>query len=96
MNERAVVFVHGRDFKPEADELLKIDVAAVSAGIERDCPEMLVAFYSAAKGLAYYGDISNAWLRGQELTVHGWIYGIGDGLLRDLGKCVTCLEELPL
>lgn len=60
-----MIFVHGRDFKPGADELLKIDVAAVSAGIERDCPEMLVAFYSAVKRLAYYGDISNAWLRGQ-------------------------------
>src|SRR5256714_8761306 len=26
----------------------------------------------------------NAWQRGQELAVHGWIYGIGDGLLKDL------------
>jgi carbonic anhydrase len=28
-----------------------------------------------------------AWERGQELTLHGWIYGINDGLLHDLGKC---------
>ena len=27
----------------------------------------------------------DAWQRGQALTVHGWIYGIQDGLLRDLG-----------
>jgi carbonic anhydrase len=26
----------------------------------------------------------DAWERGQELAVHGWIYGIHDGLLRDL------------
>ncbi len=26
----------------------------------------------------------DAWERGQELTVHGWIYGLQDGLLRDL------------
>ena len=26
----------------------------------------------------------DAWDRGQELTVHGWIYGLHDGLLRDL------------
>lgn len=65
MNERALIFVHGRDFKPAAEELLKLDVAAVSAGLERDCPEMLVAFHSAAKRLAYYGDITNAWLREQ-------------------------------
>ena len=28
--------------------------------------------------------VQNAWNRGQELTIHGWIYGISDGLLRDL------------
>jgi len=28
--------------------------------------------------------VRDAWERGQELTVHGWIYGLGDGLLRDL------------
>jgi carbonic anhydrase len=29
--------------------------------------------------------VQNAWQRGQELAVHGWIYGLQDGLLRDLG-----------
>jgi carbonic anhydrase len=29
--------------------------------------------------------VQNAWERGQELVVHGWIYGLEDGLLRDLG-----------
>jgi len=28
--------------------------------------------------------VQNAWNRGQELAIHGWIYGITDGLLRDL------------
>ena len=28
--------------------------------------------------------VIDAWARGQPLTVHGWIYGIHDGLLRDL------------
>jgi carbonic anhydrase len=28
--------------------------------------------------------VGDAWARGQALTVHGWIYGIHDGLLRDL------------
>jgi hypothetical protein len=61
--ERTIIFVHGRDFKPAADELLDISIDAVSAGLERDCPEMLMEFHSAGKRLAYYGDISNAWLR---------------------------------
>ena len=29
--------------------------------------------------------VEDAWARGQELTVHGLIYGLQDGLLRDLG-----------
>lgn len=32
--------------------------------------------------------VREAWERGQTLTVHGWIYGLHDGLLRDLGLCV--------
>lgn len=35
----------------------------------------------------------DAWERGQELAVHGWIYGLQDGLLRDLGVTVTRAEE---
>ena len=31
----------------------------------------------------------DAWERGQELTVHGWIYGIEDGLLRDLNVTIV-------
>ena len=37
----------------------------------------------------------DAWERGQELTVHGWIYGLQDGLLRDLNTSVTTTSEAP-
>jgi carbonic anhydrase len=33
--------------------------------------------------------VQSAWQRGQELGVHGWIYGLQDGLLRDLGCSLT-------
>ena len=36
----------------------------------------------------------DAWERGQELSVHGWIYGLADGLLRDLNITVAHLSEL--
>ncbi len=36
-----------------------------------------------------------AWERGQTLSVHGWIYGLKDGLLRDLNTTVTTLAEAP-
>jgi carbonic anhydrase len=35
----------------------------------------------------------DAWERGQELSVHGWIYGLRDGLLRDLKVTVTGFQE---
>ncbi|MDB5815343.1 MAG: carbonate dehydratase [Rhodocyclales bacterium] len=33
--------------------------------------------------------LRDAWTRGQELTVHGWIYGVADGLLSDLHVSVS-------
>jgi carbonic anhydrase len=32
--------------------------------------------------------VLDAWERGQRLTVHGWVYGLHDGLIRDLGVSV--------
>ncbi len=29
--------------------------------------------------------VQEAWNRGQDLTIHGWIFGLTDGLVRDLG-----------
>ncbi len=37
--------------------------------------------------------VRDAWSRGQELTVHGLIYGLDDGHLRDLDTTVTAFEE---
>lgn len=40
--------------------------------------------------------VQDAWERGQQLTIHSWIYGLKDGLLRDLGLTVGSAEELAL
>ena len=39
--------------------------------------------------------VRDAWDRGQELAVHGWVYGLKDGLVRDLGITVTSPGEVP-
>ena len=38
--------------------------------------------------------VQEAWDQGQEITVHGWIYGINDGLLRDLNVSVSSVAEM--
>ena len=38
--------------------------------------------------------VQDAWQRGQPLTVHGWIYGLKNGLIRDLGMNVSRPDDL--
>lgn len=38
--------------------------------------------------------VQSAWQRGQELAIHGWIYSLEDGLLRDLGISIDNAEGL--
>lgn len=38
--------------------------------------------------------VQNAWKRGQELTIHGWIYSIQDGILRKLTRPIDGIEQV--
>ena len=38
--------------------------------------------------------VGDAWDRGQRLSVHGWVYGLADGLVRDLLTTVTGRDEV--
>jgi len=40
--------------------------------------------------------IQDAWKRGQKIAIHGWIYDLADGLLKDLSVCVTSNQELDV
>ena len=37
--------------------------------------------------------VQDAWHRNQELVIHGWVYGLHNGLLQDLHMTVTSAEE---
>ncbi|UXI66988.1 carbonate dehydratase [Tahibacter amnicola] len=39
--------------------------------------------------------VEDAWARGQQLSVHGWIYGLLDGRITDLGITVAARDEVP-
>ncbi len=38
--------------------------------------------------------VQDAWSRGQDITVHGWVYGLDDGLIHDLGFSVNSNDAL--
>jgi len=38
--------------------------------------------------------VQGAWRRGQPLAIHGWVYGLEDGLLKDLNLTITSPDEL--
>ncbi len=44
--------------------------------------------------LSHSTTIQNAWKNGQELSIHGWIYSIKNGVLKDLNVCTTGLNEI--
>lgn len=38
--------------------------------------------------------VQKAWKCRQDLTIHGWVYGIEDGILKDLNVCISSLKEI--
>jgi hypothetical protein len=59
---RTLLFVHSRFFKPPADEFMDMSMAALTAAMERDYPEVIDLFHGMHKRIAYYADISNEFL----------------------------------
>jgi carbonic anhydrase len=38
--------------------------------------------------------VQNAWMRDQPLHIHGWVYDVKTGLLKDLDVNFTCTKDL--
>ena len=81
---------HVRDVR--AKHLLKIDTLPPEARHDRLC-ELNVLEQVANVCQTYV--VQDAWQRGQPLTIHGWIYGLKDGLMRDLDITVNAADQLP-
>lgn len=47
-----------------------------------------------ARNVCYSTVVQEAWEKGQSLAVHGWIYSVGDGLLRDLDVTISEPTEI--
>lgn len=44
--------------------------------------------------LAKTSIVQTAWKNGQELSLHGWVYGLNDGYVTDLGVNFSCDKDL--
>ncbi|MBW2542939.1 MAG: hypothetical protein JRF15_12700 [Deltaproteobacteria bacterium] len=61
---RRIIMVHGRGFKPDRESLEQLWVEAIGCGLERDRGAAARAeFESCARAFAYFGDVSNEYLR---------------------------------
>lgn len=60
---KAILFIHGRSFKPSKTALRKLWFDTLLWGLERDRPAQVKRFKAAKKEFVYYGDISNKFLR---------------------------------
>ena len=39
--------------------------------------------------------VQDAWAKGQQVQVHGWVYGLNSGLIKDLHMTVSCSDDVP-
>lgn len=72
---------HLRDIYRKYESEL-IDISSKQELLNRLCELNVI---EQVKNVSQSTIVQDAWNRGQTLWVHGWIYGVTDGLLKDLG-----------
>jgi carbonic anhydrase len=80
---------HVRDVRDKHGKYLgKVSgVAATNRLVELNVAEQVI-------NIAQTTVVRDAWERGQAITIHSWVYGVHDGLLRDLGITVSSHDEI--
>ena len=81
---------HIRDVRRKHEAALQA-VSDESARVDRLCELNVV---EQVNNVCYTSVIQEAWERGQDIAVHGWIYRIEDGLLHDLDVTISNPDEV--
>lgn len=68
-----------------------VDRAGKSAAADRLCELNVI---EQALHVCETTIVQDAWARGRSLTIHGWLYSLRDGLLRDTGFCADSLQSV--
>jgi carbonic anhydrase len=74
-----------REHRSELD-----DIVEIRARLDRLCELNVMR---QVRNVASDVFVLDAWARGQKLAVHGWVYSIADGLIKDLNVTVSRPEE---
>jgi carbonic anhydrase len=80
---------HVQDVRERHASLLK-DLHGAEARVDRVCELNVI---DQVRHVCETTVVQDAWAREQPLTVHGWIYGLSDGRLRDLRFTASCLAS---
>jgi carbonic anhydrase len=81
---------HVQDVRNKYPDILSV-LAEANAQVDRLCELNVI---EQVVNVCETSILRDAWERGQDVSVHGWIYGIADGMLRDLGMTVSELAEV--
>ena len=82
---------HVQDVRDKHAGLLAAAAGGDGRGFERLCELNVI---EQVVNVCQTTVVEDAWARGQELSVHGWIYRLDDGLVRDLGMTASNKDEL--
>lgn len=81
---------HIRDIQQRrAGELLRF--STVEEKVNRLCELNVI---EQVKNVGNTTIVQNAWQINRKVTIHGWIYAISDGLLKDLDACISSNDDL--
>ena len=80
---------HVQDVRERHAQLVD-DVPGDDARVDRLCELNVI---DQARHVCETTVVQDAWARGQSLTVHGWVYGLDDGRLRDLNVSASAQAD---
>ena len=81
---------HIRDVRQKHEKILS-RIESDAKRSDRLCELNVV---EQVRNVCHTSVVQEAWERGQSLSVHGWIYAVQDGLLKDLDVTTTNQEEI--
>jgi carbonic anhydrase len=81
---------HVQDVHAKHEARVSAAGASVAERVDRLCELNVI---EQAANVCQTTVVNDAWSRGQDLTIHGWVYGLKDGLVRDMRTSASTPDE---